>query len=203
MPRPGAPRTRCAACALCVTKETVGSQSEEVEAGFTLVELMIVLLVMAILLAIAIPVFLGVRGSADDRATESNLTTALTSAKATYVNNGSYSTVVGLEVGALNSSEPNLFFTAGLPSGAGQNAVALNVSSDGQELLLVGWSASGTCWAVVDNEGDTVAAGDAGNALANTPTTGGDEYTHWTSGTSSTCTNAVPSSGTAGWQSHY
>jgi type IV pilus assembly protein PilA len=183
------------------TKDRGGG--EKVDAGFTLVELMIVLLVMAILLAIAIPTFLGVKGNAQDRGVQSNLTTALTSAKAAYVNNGSYSTVVGLEVAALNSFEPNLVFTAGLPTGAGLNAVALNVSTDGQELLLVGWSASGTCWALVDNEGDTTAAGDAGNAIANTPTTGGDQYNHWTNGTSSTCTNAVPSSGTAGWQSHF
>ena len=59
----------------------------EGEAGFTLIELMVVLLIIAILLAIAIPTFLGVTGSANDRATQSNLTNALTEASAIYQGN--------------------------------------------------------------------------------------------------------------------
>src|ERR1700687_569277 len=54
------------------------------EAGFTLIELMVVLLIIAILLAIAIPTFLGVANSAGDRAPQSNLTNALTEVKALY-----------------------------------------------------------------------------------------------------------------------
>lgn len=54
------------------------------EAGFTLIELMVVLLILAILLAIAIPTFLGVTGSANDRSAQSNLNTALTNAKTVY-----------------------------------------------------------------------------------------------------------------------
>ena len=54
-------------------KQNVGRTS-----GFTLIELMVVLLIIAILLAIAIPTFLGVTSSANDRATQSNLTNALT-----------------------------------------------------------------------------------------------------------------------------
>ena len=61
------------------------------EAGFTLIELMVVLLIIAILLAIAIPTFLGVANSAGDRAAQSNLTNALTEAKALYQNAATYS----------------------------------------------------------------------------------------------------------------
>ena len=60
---------------------------EAADAGFTLIELMVVLLIIAILLAIAIPTFLGVSGSANDRAAQSNLTNALTEVKALYQNN--------------------------------------------------------------------------------------------------------------------
>ena len=45
---------------------------------------MVVLLILAILLAIAIPTFLGVTKSANDRAAQSNLNSALTNAKSYF-----------------------------------------------------------------------------------------------------------------------
>jgi prepilin-type N-terminal cleavage/methylation domain-containing protein len=60
------------------------------EGGFTLIELMVVLLIIAILLAIAIPTFLGVSGGARDRAAQSNLTNALTDGIAYYQNAQTY-----------------------------------------------------------------------------------------------------------------
>src|SRR5665213_970411 len=66
------------------------------DAGFTLIELMVVLLILAILLAIAIPTFLGVTGSANDRAAQSNLNTMLTNAKSIYEqSNQTYPTAAG------------------------------------------------------------------------------------------------------------
>ncbi len=64
--------------------------AEAADAGFTLIELMVVLLIIAILLAIAIPTFLGVTGSANDRAAQSNLTNGLTELKALYQNGQTY-----------------------------------------------------------------------------------------------------------------
>ncbi len=49
---------------------------------------MVVLLILAILLAIAIPTFLGVTKSANDRAAQSNLNTALVNAKAAFQSQG-------------------------------------------------------------------------------------------------------------------
>jgi prepilin-type N-terminal cleavage/methylation domain-containing protein len=63
---------------------------EGYEAGFTLIELMVVLLIIAILLAIAIPTFLGVTGSAKDRASQSTLTNVLTETVAQYQNTQAY-----------------------------------------------------------------------------------------------------------------
>ena len=78
------------------------------DAGFTLIELMVVLLILAILLAIAIPTFLGVTKSANDRAAQSNLNTALLNAKAQYQQNSqAYPTSANL-VTALQSAEPSL-----------------------------------------------------------------------------------------------
>src|ERR1700728_3798043 len=82
------------------------AELEGAEAGFTLIELMVVLLIMAILLAIAIPTFLGVKNAAYDRSSQSNLTNALTSAKAGYANGGPYGVTPALEAAALSSAEP-------------------------------------------------------------------------------------------------
>ena len=41
--------------------------------GFSLIELMVVLLIMGILISIAIPTFLGAKGSANDRAAQANI----------------------------------------------------------------------------------------------------------------------------------
>ncbi len=59
-------------------------KAETEESGFTLIELMVVLLIMAILLAIAIPTFLAVTGGAKKTATQSNLTNVVTAATALY-----------------------------------------------------------------------------------------------------------------------
>src|ERR1700684_2689377 len=81
----------------------------EAEAGFTLIELMVVLLIIAILLAIAIPTFLGVTSSANDRAAQSNLTNGLTEATAQYQSSGqTYSGISGL----LQSSAPEFSWSA-------------------------------------------------------------------------------------------
>ena len=51
------------------------------EDGFTLIELMVVVLIFAILIAIALPTFLGARQRAQDRATPADLRNALTAQK--------------------------------------------------------------------------------------------------------------------------
>src|SRR5438045_5646015 len=76
------------------------------EEGFTLIELMVVVLIIAILLAIAIPTFLGSRSKAQDRAAQSNLRNALTAEKTYYTDAQAYTT----DTVALASIEPNLTF---------------------------------------------------------------------------------------------
>src|ERR1700690_4295602 len=91
---------------------------EAAEGGFTLIELMVVLLIIAILLAIAIPTFLGVTNTAGDRAAQSNLTNALTEAKALYQVSQSYT---GYSYASFAAQAPEFTWTSGACTATGTN----------------------------------------------------------------------------------
>ena len=101
------------------------------------------------MLAIAIPTFLGVTGSANDRAAQSNLTNALTEASAVYQGNGqSYLNISTTLVG----SAPEFTWTASNSTpGAGTNQISIMpvdvaAATDQQGVVLATLSKTGTCW---------------------------------------------------------
>ncbi len=75
------------------------------EEGFTLIELMVVVLIIGILMAIAIPTFLGAQKSAQDRSAQSNLKAVLTAEIAFYDSHGAYAGA-GSGPGTLGESDP-------------------------------------------------------------------------------------------------
>jgi type IV pilus assembly protein PilA len=121
----------------------------ERESGFTLIELMVVVLIIAILIAIAIPTFLGARQRAQDRAGQSNLRNGLTAEKTFYTDNQAYTAVTANMDAIENAITWN---TTGVPATIG--TVYINVSTTGtpanNTVVLGTLSASGECFYIRD-----------------------------------------------------
>ncbi len=113
--------------------------------GFTLVELMIVVLIVAILVAIAIPTFLGQRKSAEDAAAKSGLRNALTTEKAYFA--GAEAFTADLDV--LSEIEPSLFNVTGAsPAVNTFDPIVLTVDPTGQAVCIVAVTPRGTYLAI-------------------------------------------------------
>ena len=116
------------------------------EEGFTLIELMVVVLIIAILLAIAIPTFLGARSKAQDRAAQSNLRNALTAEKTYYVDNEAYTDNTSSN---LTNIEPSLTY-AGNAGPSVVNTVYVE-SATASDVYIAAKSASGKCFWLHDS----------------------------------------------------
>ena len=116
------------------------------EEGFTLIELMVVVLIIAILLAIAIPTFLGARKRAQDRAAQSSLRNSLTAAKTVYTDTQTYS---GATDTALDAAEPTTNHIEPDEESTGPKMVSVRAETN--VWYGAAESASGSCFAVKDS----------------------------------------------------
>ncbi len=134
------------------------------ETGFTLIELMVVVLIMGILMAIAIPTFLSTQGSANDASAKSNATNAYTGEKAYYEDNLAFidasktqnGTTLdnGLPWGAAGEATVKGTITAQVLTNA-NGASSAEVAAapwTGKTLLVEALSKSNNCFYIADDE---------------------------------------------------
>jgi type II secretory pathway pseudopilin PulG len=113
---------------------------------------MVVVMIIAILVGIAIPAFLGARKRAQDTASKSNLRNGLGTAQTIFTDNQAYLATAAM-VTNLGSEEPSLTFQDGATASTAAKQISLKTltSSLGtagvpDEIILASQSGSGNCY---------------------------------------------------------
>ncbi len=144
------------------------------EDGFTLIELMVVVMILAILIVMGMPTFLGVRARFQDRGAQTDLRNAVLSARILYTDNATFSSATSLPGTGLVSIVPNMCYVAGTAatpsaasgtvacaSGVGNGSISVN--STPTQFMAARLSSSQSCFVILDattgtRYGETTAA---------------------------------------------
>jgi type IV pilus assembly protein PilA len=118
------------------------------EHGFTLIELMTVILIIAVLLVIALPTFLGARTQAHDRSAQADIRNAFAAEKAYYSDTLTYTT----DPAAMTAIEAAITYLDGdTPLITG--VAYLHLHAGPNEIFVSAMSESGTCWYLREIDG--------------------------------------------------
>ena len=113
------------------------------QGGFSLIEVLIVILVLGLLMAIAVPSFLGARRNGQDSQAQSSARSALSAQRTHYIDYQQYST----DQAALRKIESNLTWDT---TDATQNGVMAALGASSQVVVLVSTSKSGNQFCIMN-----------------------------------------------------
>lgn len=134
------------------------------EEGFTLIELMVVVLIIAILIAIAIPTFIGMRDRGYDSQAKSNLRNGITAAKTYYTDQESYN---GIGATSLSNIESAVTFADDATKGCDDPTATDGVDADhaivyvddtnsgGENICMATWTKGSDKWYYFSADGST------------------------------------------------
>ena len=172
-------------------KQRLGRDDEQ---GFTLIELMVVVLIIAILLAIAIPTFLGARNSANARGAQSNLRNALTAEQTEWTNtqgfNSTPATMQAIEsaINWVDGSAASATVDNSTPNSVMATPSDV-VSGANQVVVLTALGKDGNCWAIAQVNDPSLSAYEGTSYTKTAPASG--------KCTAPTAPAAAPTSGSA------
>ncbi|MDY7104542.1 MAG: prepilin-type N-terminal cleavage/methylation domain-containing protein [Actinomycetota bacterium] len=113
------------------------------EAGFTMIEVMVVVLIIGILMAIGIPTYLGARNRAFDRSAQTQLRVAENTAMAIYTDAATFADAT---TAALGEAEPSLSWLGSGTASTDAREVSVARAGDGTQFGAASMSDSGTCF---------------------------------------------------------
>ncbi len=138
-----------------------GEEPRDAEAGFTLIEVMVVVLIIGILLAIGIPTFIGARTAAQDRAAQSSLRIAQTAAMVVYVDEDDFAPI---DPTLMAAAEPGMTWLASNAASDSSTRVSVASNATGTEWGAAAMSDSNTCFYIRLRETGSTLYGESDSA---------------------------------------